>query len=86
MSNYCSNCKLFEGGLPKNDKQSGCKHILWDETKVRSNFTIDESVFLWLKHQSKSTGKSMSSLVTLALIDMKINEIINRINSQNKGE
>lgn len=74
MPRYCKRCKLFEGGLPEEKKQISCPHRFWDETKVRANYTIDESIYLWLKDKSKRTGESASSIVTLALIDMKIKD------------
>lgn len=74
MSKYCSQCKICEGALPENKKQENCSHFYWKETKVRSNYTIDESISLWLKDKSKRTGESASSIVETALIDMKIKD------------
>jgi hypothetical protein len=75
MSKYCSYCHIFEGGLPETKKQKNCDHrYLWLDTKVRSNFTFDESIFLWLKDKSRKTQKPMSYWLNLALIDMKIKD------------
>ena len=78
MSKYCAKCKIFEGALPNTEKQSNCDHKgLWKETKVRSNFTIDESIFLWLKDKAKKSGKGMSYWVELSLIDNKLKDKVN---------
>ena len=74
MSYYCSICRVKEGAIP-NAKQMGCKHF-WKETKVRTNITMDTSLFLWLKDKAWKYRSSMSGIIEMALLDYKINDAI----------